>query len=132
MQEEAIKISQKEATRYDVLRRVLDERISLTDAAGYMGVSYRQAKRLKKAQEGLGALAHGNRGRSPSNKVCNEVRKRIVEMSEGRYGNFNDTHLTEELSKQGLAISRESVRCVRREAGIPPKRKHRPPLLAKS
>lgn len=127
MQEEVIKISQKEATRYDVLRRVLDEMISLTDAAGYMGVSYRQAKRLKKkAQEGLGALAHGNRGRSPSNKVCDEVRKRIVEMSEGRYGNFNDTHLTEELSKQGLTISRESVRCVRREAGIPPKRKHRP------
>ena len=127
MQEGVIKISQKELTRYDVVRRAIDGTISLTDAAGYMGVSHRQAKRLKnKAQEGLGALAHGNRGRSPSNKVCDEVRERIVEMSQGRYGGFNDTHLTEELAKQGLAISRESVRLIRRQACIAPKRKHRP------
>jgi len=122
-----ITISQKELTRYDVLRRVLDETVSLTDAAVCMGVGYRHAKRLaKKAQEGLGALAHGNRGRSPSNKVCDEVRERIVGMSHGCYGTFNDTHLTEELAKQGLAISRESVRNIRRQAGIAPKGKHRP------
>ena len=127
MQEEVIKISQKELTRYDVLRRVLDGTISLTDAAACMGVSYRQAKRLKKrAQEGLGGLAHGNCGRSPSNKVCDEVHERIVGMSHGCYGTLNDTHLTEELAKQGLAISRESVRCIRRHAGIALKRKHRP------
>ena len=127
MQEGVIKINPKEATRYDVLRRAIDGTISLTDAAVCMGVSYRQAKRLKgKAQEGLAALAHGNRGRSPSNKVCDEVREQIVEMSQGRYGGFNDTHLTEELAKQGLAISRESVRLIRRQACIAPKRKHRP------
>ena len=48
MEKGVIAITQKEATRYDVLRRVLDGTISLMDAAGYMGVSYRQAKRLKK------------------------------------------------------------------------------------
>jgi len=126
MQEGVIKISQKELTRYDVLRRVLDGTISLSDAAGYMGVSYRQAKRLKtKAREGLGALTHGNRGRSPSNKLCDEVRQRIVELSQQRYSNFNDTHFTEVLVKEGSVVSRESVRHVRREAGIAPKRKHR-------
>jgi transposase len=127
MQEGVIKISQKELTRYDVLRRVLDGRISLTDAAGYMGVSFRQAKRLKKrAEEGPIGLIHGNRGRSPSNKVCVELRERILEMSQGSYGNFNDTHLTEELVKQGADVCRESVRCILRHAGIRPKRKHKP------
>jgi len=127
MQEGVIKISQRELTRYDVLRRAIDGTISLTDAAVCMGVSYRQAKRLKtKAQEGLGALAHGNRGSSPSNKVCAGVRERIVELSQERYSTFNDTHFTEELVKQGLAISRESVRSIRRQAGIAAKRKHRP------
>ena len=127
MQEGVIKISQKELTRYDVLRRVLDGTISLSDAAGYMGVSYRQAKRLKKkAQEGLGALAHGNRGRSPSNKLCEEVRQRIVELSQERYSTFNDTDFTEILAEQGSVVSRESVRHIRREAGIAPKRKRKP------
>lgn len=127
MREGDITISQRELTRYDVLRRVLDETISLTDAAGYLGVSYRQAKRLKKkAEEGLSALAHGNRSKSPSNKVCEEVRQRIVELSQGRYSTFNDTHFTEVLTSQGLTISRESVRHIRRDAGIAPKRKHRP------
>jgi transposase len=127
MQEGVIRISQRELTRYDVLRRVLDGTITLSDAGGYVGVSYRQAKRLKaKAQEGLGALAHGNRGRSPSNKLRDELRDRIVELSQDRYSTFNDTHFAEELARQGLAISRESVRLIRRQAGIAAKRKHRP------
>ena len=58
MQRGVIAITQKEATRYDVLRRVLDGTIRLVAAAVYMGVSYRQAKRLrKKAEEGLAALS---------------------------------------------------------------------------
>lgn len=90
-------------------------------------MSYRQAKRLKKrAQEGPEGLAHGNRGRSPSNKVCEEVRQRILELSQDRYWGFNDTHFTEVLVSQGLSVSRESVRRIRREAGISPKRRHRP------
>jgi transposase len=127
MQNGVIIISQKELTRYDVLRRVLDGKIDLKDAAGYMGVSYRQAIRLKKnAQQGPEYLAHGNRGKSPANAIDADVRKRVLELSANEYAGFNDTHFTEELVKQGIAVSRESVRSIRREAGIAPKRKRRP------
>jgi len=126
MQNGVIVISQKELTRYDVLRRVLDGTISLKAAAGYMGVSYRQAKRLKgAAEEGPLALCHGNRGRSPSNKIDEVLRKQILSLHEQKYSTFNDTHFTEELSKQGIVISRESVRTIRRDAGIAPKRKRK-------
>lgn len=127
MQKEEIRISQKELTRYDVLRRVLDGTISLKDAAGYMGVSYRQAKRLKtRAEEGAAGLVHGSRGKTPSNQIEAEIRLKILELSQGDYKDFNDTHFTEELLKQGVSVSRESVRTIRREAGIAPKRKRRP------
>ena len=127
MQNGVIVISHKELTRYDVLRRVLDGTINLKDAAGYIGVSYRQAKRLKAdAMEGSGSLAHGNRGRSPSNKIDEELRRRVLELSQQQYCGFNDTHFAEELVKQGISISRESVRAIRREAGVGPKRKRRP------
>lgn len=126
MEKEVIVISQKELTRYDVLRRVLDGTINLKEAAGYMGVSYRQAIRLKRnAQKGLEFLAHGNRRKSPSNKIKESLREQILELSSGRYSGFNDTHFTEELVKQGIGVSRETVRSIRREAGIAPKRKRR-------
>lgn len=121
-----IRINQRELTRYDVLRRVLDGVISLKDAAGYLGVSYRQAKRLKRrAEDGAAGLVHGNRGRSPSNKLCADLREKVLELSQEEYGCYNDTHFTEELSKLGVEVSRESVRRLRREAGIAPKRKRK-------
>lgn len=127
MQNGVIEISQKELTRYDVLRRVADGTISLSDAAGYMGVSYRQAKRLKaKAEDGAAGLVHANRGRSPSNKIDDDLKKRVLALHEEKYSSFNDTHFTEELvTKEGIVVSRESVRAIRREAGIGPKRKRR-------
>ena len=127
MQEEVIRISQKELTRYDVLRRVLDGTISLEDAAGYMGVSYRQAKRLKsRAEEGATSMVHGNRGRSAGNRIDEQIRAKVLELSNGAYKDFNDSHFAEELAKQGVSLSLESVRSIRREAGIAPKRKRKP------
>jgi len=126
MRNGVITISQKELTRYDVLRRVLDGTISLADAAGYMGVSYRQAKRLKKrAEEGAAGLAHGNRGQTAWNRLEAQLRQRVLALSQEAYKGFNDTHFTEELEKLGIVLSRESVRCLRRDAGIAPKRKRR-------
>ncbi len=127
MQKEVIEISQRELTRYDVLRRVWDGTISLKDAAVYMGVCYRQAKRLKrKAEDGAAGLVHGNRGRAPSNKLSTDLRVEILGLSQDGYADFNDSHFTEELRKRGIGVSRESVRALRRGAGIPPKRKRRP------
>jgi len=127
MESGAPRISQKEATRYDVLRRVLDGTLSLKEAATYMGVSYRQAKRLKsKAEGGVLALAHANRGRTPWNKVDEDLRMKVLILSQEKYPGFNDTHLTEQLAREGIALSRETIRCLRREAGIAAKRKRKP------
>ncbi len=121
-----IAITQKEATRYDVLRRVLDGTISLMEAAAYMGVSYRQAKRLKKkAEEGLVALVHGNRGREPSNRLADHLRSQILTLSQEKYSGFNDTHFTEQLHGEGIEACRETVRRLRRDTGIAPKRKRK-------
>jgi transposase len=126
MQRGIIVITQKEATRYDVLRRVLDGTISLMEAAAYMGVSYRQAKRLrKKAEEGLAALAHGNRGRESSNRLADGLRSQVLTLSQEKYSLFNDTHFTEQLPGEGIDVCRETVRRIRREAGIAPKRKRK-------
>jgi len=126
MEKGVIAITQREATRYDVLRRVLDGTISLMDAAGYMGVTYRQAKRLKKrAETGIWALAHGNRGRSPANRLPEDLRAEILSLSQEKYSLFNDTHFTEELVSEGIEVCRETVRRIRRHAGIAAKRRRK-------
>ena len=66
----------KRLNRYHWLRLVRDGAITLVEASMQMGVSYRQAKRLKRAftSGGIEALAHGNRGRPPANKTDQQIR----------------------------------------------------------
>ena len=123
-----ITISEQELQRYKVLELVLGGSVTLTQAAQALGVSYRQAKRLKsRAKAGLQAMAHGNRGRPPSNKTDEATKATVLSLSQEVYSSFNDTHFTELLAgTEGIDLSRETVRVMRREAKIRPKRRRRP------
>jgi transposase len=126
--EEGTRMSQKDMHRFHVLRNVLEGKASLSEAARALGVSYRHAKRLKKAsgEGGLAGILHGNRGRAPANKTDPALGEKIVALSSEQYSGFNDSHFTEMLlEREGIAISRETVRRLRREAGIKPKQKRR-------
>jgi transposase len=121
-------ISQRDLNRIHVLRNVIEGKVSLSEAAQVLGVSYRHAKRLKKAAAdgGLSGILHGNRERPPANKTDPVMRERIIGLSDERYSKFNDSHFTEMLlEREGIVISRETVRVIRREAGIKPKQKRR-------
>jgi hypothetical protein len=123
-----LKISERVLCRQHLLRMVLDGRLSLTEAAVGMGVCYRQAKRLKQAyvEKGVKGLVHGNQGRAPDNKVEEDLRLRVLDLSREVYGSFNDTHFTEMLfEREKIVLCRETVRNMRREAGIKPKCKRR-------
>jgi transposase len=133
MEKGCVRITQREISRHHVLRMALDGRIVLSEAAVTLGISYRHAKRLKKKlmEKGISGLAHGNRGRSPSNKTPEELSSRVLTLSNDLYSKFNDTQFWEKLSEcEGIALSRETVRAIRRGEGIKPKmrrrgRKHR-------
>jgi transposase len=121
-------MSQKERQRYHLLKMVIDSTITLQQARSVMGVSYRHAKRLKRklAPEGAGGLVHGNRGRPSARALHPELSQRIIELSKTTYTTFNDTHVTEKLNEvEGITVSRDTVRRLRRANGITPKRKRR-------
>jgi transposase len=129
METKLFAVSERDMKRYDLMKKVLEGKVTLKTAARGMGVSYRHAKRLKvRAAAGLSALTHGNRGRRPANKTDEALRERVLELSAERYRDFNDSHFCEQLAeKEGLVVSRELVRRWRREAGIKPKQRRRPP-----
>jgi transposase len=113
-----------------VLRMVLKGRMTLREATDRMEVNYRHAKRLRGvvARDGPKGLVDGNRGKRPSNTIGVDVRQRIVELSRTQYDSLNDTHFAEKLATvEGIRISRETIRKIRREVGILSKRRRRPP-----
>lgn len=127
---ETIALSHRQLKRWHLLKLEQENRITLKEAAERMGLSYRQASRLKEkaARDGPAGLVHGNRGRRPTNSLDVQLRERILELSRSQYGLFNDGHFTEKLAtEETIQVSRETVRQIRRGAGIPPKRRRRPP-----
>jgi transposase len=127
---ERIAVTAEDVKRFELLHQVLAGQLTLAAAAPLLGVGYRQAKRLnrKLSRGGLSALAHGNRGRAPANHYEEELRRRVLELSAQRYGGCNDSHFTELLAeREGIYLSRETVRRWRRQAGQRPKRPRRAP-----
>jgi len=100
-------------------------------AAELLGISKRQFRRLVAAyrQRGIAAMAHGNRGRTPANRISERVRQEILRLAKETYQDYNDCHFTEELAEQPepIVVSRSTLRRIRRAAGQGSPRKRRAP-----
>jgi transposase len=112
------------------MEMVKGRKITLKEAGQKMGVSYRQAKRIRRAvrDRGVHGLVHGNQGQSSKRRIEDAIREKVLGLSKEVYWDFNDTHFTEKLREcEGVELSRETVRKLRRAAGMRPKRKRRGP-----
>jgi len=130
MSREIVSLNAREQQRAMVLNRVERGELMGPEAAQLMGLSLRQVRRLLAGyrKEGVAALAHGNRGRSPARRLCEDTRNRVVELARGTYQGLNHCHLQEILAeREGLAVSRSSVWRILTGAGIPSPRRRRPP-----
>jgi transposase len=130
MNRETFALSQKELQRVAVISRCVKGELACARAAGLLCLSVRQIKRLKKRlrEDGEAALAHANRGRPSHRRLPQAVRTRIVQLARGTYAGFNDHHLCEKLvERQGLALSRETLRRLLRQHGLGSPRKRRAP-----
>ena len=119
----------QEQRRTRVLTRVLTGELTMAEGSVALGVSERQLWRLRGAFLAIGpaGLVHGNRGRPSGRRIEPDRRARIVDLRE-RYGPINDSHFTELLAeREGIAISRESLRTILRGASIASPRRRRSP-----
>jgi transposase len=129
MKGDKITLSQRQLQRFRVMSLVEAGKITLKEAAEKIGRSYRQAKRIWKRvrEEGAKGVIHGNTGKPSNHGTPEGLQEKVLQLSQNRYGEFNDTHFTEMLTeREEIRLSRETVRKIRREAGILPKRKRRP------
>ncbi len=123
-------LSTKEQNRLQILNGVLERHWSMREASPLLGVSERQGWRLLAAyrKEGARGLVHKNRGRVPPNATPEAIQQRVVALTQERYLGINHTQLTELLAeREGLMLSRPTVRRLLVRAGLSSPRHRRPP-----
>jgi transposase len=105
-------LSDKERRRLIACERVAAEELSVTEAAGLLGISVRQMRRslARHGAEGDAGLVHGLRGRA-SNRGAESSRKaRVLARYAERYEGFGPTLAAEKLASEGLEVHRETLR----------------------
>ena len=125
---ETLTMSRKEVPRAGLLKAALAGRITNGEGARALQLSVRQFQRLKRrfAAEGAAGLRHRLRARRSPRRLAGPLRERVGQLLQHRYAGLNDCHATEKLREiEGLALSRSSVRRLRRALGLPAKRRRR-------
>ena len=123
-------MNREEQKRLMVINQVGEGRVGAREAAVGLGLSVRHVRRLlaRYRKEGAAGVAHGNRGKIPYNKLDDAVRAKVTELAESKYVGLNTQHLTEILAeREGLSLSRSTVRRVLLSSGIRSPRKRRAP-----
>jgi len=118
---ETITLNTQEQKRMMVLNRLLVGQLTAVEAAVLLDLSERQVRRLLAAyqKEGAAALVHGNRGRKPVQAISEEMRRQVIELASMTYVGCNYQHLRDLLAeREGIELSRASVRRIRLPAGM--------------
>ena len=114
-------MSCKEIDRLEVVRRVLERRLSQVKAAELIGLSTRQIRRLCTAYEQLGptALASRKRGKPSNRRLPAELELRATAIVRELYVDFGPTLAQEKLRElHGVNVARETLRKWMAAAGI--------------
>ena len=94
-------MSQKEASRYDIIQKTIKKEIKGVEAAKMLNLTDRHIRRLKKkvAKEGLQGLIHANRGKTSKRKLPEKEIAKIKKLLHKHYPDFGPTFAAEKLNE---------------------------------
>lgn len=127
---EEVTLNIKEQRRLVILNQVEVKQLSRDKAKELLGITPRHLKRIIAAyrKEGAAALAHGNRGKRPHNALDEGLKRQVLGLAQEKYTDFNFQHFTDSLkNREGIDISRSTVRRILLKAGITSPKKRRSP-----
>ncbi len=128
--DELLTMSNREITRLEIMQRLKEKRLTQKEAAGMLGISVRQVKRLWRAyrKRGAAGLVSKRRGKPSNNRLDAGVAQQALDLIKEKYEDFGPTLAHEKLTEvHKLKLSRESVRRIMIEEGVwKPKRAKQP------
>lgn len=110
---ELITMTQKELSRYEIIKRLIQKAINGTEAAKQMCLSVRQARRLKVKVEKCGTrgIIHGQRGKPSNRRMSEEKIEKIEKLVKENYYDFGPTFASEKLEEgHRLKVGKEKLR----------------------
>src|SRR3984893_17173404 len=112
METERIALSQQERDRLRVLHEVKQKHLTQVEAAQRLKVTDRHVRRMliRMGERGDGGIVHGLRGQPSSRKLAASLEQKILARVRHRYADFGPTLAAEHLAKDGLPVSRETLR----------------------
>jgi Helix-turn-helix domain len=121
MATELVSMSRKEIDRLDVIRRVVERRLTQVKAAQLMGLGPRQVGRLCAAYErhGPAGLVSQQRGKASNRRLPEALQARALDLVRERYADFGPTLAREKLRElHDVDVARETLRKWMAGAGI--------------
>lgn len=113
MAKEEIKMTIKEADRLGMMRQIDKKNLTVKQASKQLGVSLRQAKRIRKRYLVYGeqGLISRKRGVPSGNKIVEEIRHKIMSLVRDKYVDFGPTLASEKLKERDkMVLSEETLR----------------------
>lgn len=111
--QELITMTQKELSRYETIKRLINQEINGAEAAKQLGLSIRQTKNIKAAVKERGAkgIIHGHRGKPSHRRFSDTKISRLKEIVKENYSDFGPTFASEKLlENHQIKISHEKLR----------------------
>src|SRR5450631_4896773 len=112
METERMALSQRERDRLRVLQEVKQGHLTQREAARRIDLCDRQVRRLllRLQEQGDRAVIHGLRGRPSNRRFVVSFEQKVLARIGQRYADFGPTLAAEHLAKEGLEVSRETLR----------------------
>ena len=121
MENQLIIMTNKEAQRYDIIKNLINQKLTGIQAAKQLSLSTRQVKRIKKKvkEKGLKGIVHGNRGKKSKKKILKLIKDQIINLIEINYSDFTPALIQEKLEEDhNIKISYGSVRSIMLKEGL--------------
>ena len=99
MEQRIFTMSKKELTRYEVIKKCLEHKLSRAKAARLLNISTRHVKRLLRGyrQRGVDALRSQRRGKSSNHKIAEPTKQLAIKLIKENYADFGPTFAHEKL-----------------------------------
>jgi len=121
MEKEVKLATMKEVKKYQAVKNVIEKRITQKEASKILQLTTRQIRNIKKRiiDEGEVGIVHRSRGKPSNNKIPDEIKQKILELSKTKYDGFKPTFFAEKLAEfEQIIVSRETVRKILTEEKI--------------
>ena len=118
---ELITMSQKELSRYEIIKRLIRKEINGTESAKQLGLSVRQIKRIKARviKEGEKGVIHKSRGKAGNRGLKSEIIEKTKYYLNTKYFDFKPTFAMEKLGENHqINLSKEKIRQIMTEMDL--------------